>query len=67
MDPRTAAHALSRIAAYLELRGERRFKSKAYEQAALLDRFDFVADNVLNARSAGDVLAFARARRMRSR
>jgi DNA polymerase (family 10) len=34
MDPRTAAHVLSQIAAYLELRGESRFKSRAYEQAA---------------------------------
>jgi DNA polymerase (family 10) len=34
MDPRTAAHVLSQIAAYLELRGETRFKSRAYEQAA---------------------------------
>ena len=34
MDPRSAAHTLSLIAAYLELRGESRFKSKAYEQAA---------------------------------
>ena len=34
MDARTAAHTLSRIAAYLELKGENRFKSRAYEQAA---------------------------------
>jgi DNA polymerase (family X) len=34
MDPRTAAHVLSRIAAHLELRGESRFKIRAYEQAA---------------------------------
>jgi DNA polymerase (family 10) len=34
MDPRTAAHVLSQIAAYLELRGESRFKIRAYEQAA---------------------------------
>jgi DNA polymerase (family 10) len=34
MDPRTAAHALTQIAALLELRGENRFKSRAYEQAA---------------------------------
>ncbi len=34
MDPRTAAHALTQIASYLELRGEKRFKSRAYEQAA---------------------------------
>lgn len=34
MDPRTVAHALSRTASSLELRGESRFKSKAYEQAA---------------------------------
>jgi DNA polymerase (family 10) len=34
MDPRTAAHVLSQIAAHLELRGESRFKIRAYEQAA---------------------------------
>ena len=34
MDPRSAAHVLSQIAAYLELRGESRFKIRAYEQAA---------------------------------
>src|SRR5688572_16436429 len=34
MDPRTAAHALTRIAALLELRGENRFKTRAYLQAA---------------------------------
>jgi DNA polymerase (family 10) len=34
MDPRTAAHTLTQIAAHLELRGEKSFKSKAYEQAA---------------------------------
>ena len=34
MDPRTAAHALAQIAAFLELRGESRYKARAYEQAA---------------------------------
>jgi DNA polymerase (family 10) len=34
MDSRTAAHVLSQIAAYLELRGENRFKTRAYETAA---------------------------------
>ena len=34
MDSRTAAHALTEIAAYLELHGESRFKSRAYQQAA---------------------------------
>jgi DNA polymerase (family 10) len=34
MDPRTAAHVLTRIAAFLELRGESKFKVRAYEQAA---------------------------------
>jgi len=34
MDPRSAAHVLSQIAAYLELRGESRFRIRAYEQAA---------------------------------
>lgn len=34
MDSRTTSHILSQIAAYLELRGENRFKSRAYEAAA---------------------------------
>jgi DNA polymerase (family 10) len=34
VDSRTAAHVLSQIAAYLELRGENRFKARAYETAA---------------------------------
>ncbi|MBA3890326.1 MAG: PHP domain-containing protein [Gemmatimonadaceae bacterium] len=34
MDSRTAAHVLAQIAAYLELRGENRFKTGAYEKAA---------------------------------
>lgn len=34
MDPRTAAHTLARIAALLELRGEDRFRVRAYEVAA---------------------------------
>ena len=34
MDPRTASHVLSQIAALLELNGENRFKSRAYAQAA---------------------------------
>lgn len=34
MDSRTVAHVLSRIAAYLELKGESAFKSRAYEGAA---------------------------------
>jgi DNA polymerase (family 10) len=34
MDPRTAAHVLTQIAASLELRRESRFKIRAYEQAA---------------------------------
>jgi DNA polymerase (family 10) len=34
MDSRTAAHVLTRIAALLELRGESRFKTRAYETAA---------------------------------
>jgi len=34
MDPRTAAHTLTQLAAYLELRGEGRFRSRAYERAA---------------------------------
>ena len=34
MDSRTAAHVLTRIAALLELRGESRFKARAYQTAA---------------------------------
>jgi DNA polymerase (family 10) len=34
MDSRTAAHVLSQIAAYLELKGESSFKCRAYEGAA---------------------------------
>jgi DNA polymerase (family X) len=34
MDPRSAAHVLSQIGALLELRGENRFKTRAYESAA---------------------------------
>jgi DNA polymerase (family X) len=34
MDSRTAAHVLSQIAAFLELHGENRFKSRAYSSAA---------------------------------
>ena len=34
MDSRTAAHVLSQIAAYLELKGENAFKCRAYEGAA---------------------------------
>lgn len=34
MDSRTAAHVLQTIAAYLELHGENRFKTRAYESAA---------------------------------
>lgn len=34
MDPRTAAHVLNRIAALLELNGEHRFKTRAYQTAA---------------------------------
>lgn len=34
MDSRTAAHVLSQISAYLELRGENQFKARAYETAA---------------------------------
>src|SRR5438132_9409342 len=34
MDSRSAAHVLSQIAAFLELAGENRFKSRAYQMAA---------------------------------
>ncbi|HEX6599195.1 MAG TPA: DNA polymerase/3'-5' exonuclease PolX [Gemmatimonadaceae bacterium] len=34
MDPRTAAHALNQLAAFLQLQGTDRFRSRAYERAA---------------------------------
>ena len=34
MDTRTAAHTLTQVAAFLELRGENAYKARAYEQAA---------------------------------
>ncbi|MEO8337252.1 MAG: DNA polymerase/3'-5' exonuclease PolX [bacterium] len=34
MDPRTAAHTLTQIASFLELRGDSPYKARAYEQAA---------------------------------
>ncbi|MEO5814109.1 MAG: DNA polymerase/3'-5' exonuclease PolX [Gemmatimonadaceae bacterium] len=34
MDPRTAAHSLTQIASFLELRGDSPYKARAYEQAA---------------------------------
>src|SRR5690242_2605871 len=34
VDSRTAAHVLSQIAAYLELRGENPYKARAYQTAA---------------------------------
>lgn len=34
MDPRSAAHILNQLAAYLQLRGTDRFRSRAYERAA---------------------------------
>jgi DNA polymerase/3'-5' exonuclease PolX len=34
MDPRSVAHALAQIADFLELKGENRFKSAAYRNAA---------------------------------
>ena len=34
MDPRSVGHALSQIADFLELKGENRFKSAAYRNAA---------------------------------
>ncbi len=34
MDPRTAAHVLTQISAFLQLRGDSPYKARAYEQAA---------------------------------
>lgn len=54
VDSRTASHVPTQIAAYLDLRGESRFKSREYQQAAFYTGGLSPAD---------DVLAFARARR----
>jgi DNA polymerase (family 10) len=56
VDPRTAAHALARIAAYLELHGENRFKAKAYDTAAKALR-GFVSDDLAGPLESGELAA----------
>jgi DNA polymerase (family 10) len=56
VDPRSAAHVLSRIAAYLELHGENKFKARAYETAAKALR-GFPSDDVAGALERGDLAA----------
>lgn len=54
MDSRTAAHVLQTIAAHLELRGENRFKSRAYESAASAVRA-LGADDLVPAYRSGEL------------
>jgi DNA polymerase (family 10) len=54
MDSRTAAHVLSRIAAYLHLKGESAFKSRAYAGAAKEIRA-LAADDLAPAYRSGDL------------
>jgi DNA polymerase (family 10) len=54
VDPRSAAHVLSTIAAYLELHGENRFKAKAYDTAAKALR-GFPADDLATALENGEL------------
>ncbi|GAC1477121.1 MAG: helix-hairpin-helix domain-containing protein [Gemmatimonadaceae bacterium] len=54
MDSRTAAHVLSRIAAFLELRGENPFKARAYRSAAKAI-LDLAVDDLTPLVASGDV------------
>jgi DNA polymerase (family 10) len=56
LDPRSAAHVLSRIAAYLELHGENKFKARAYETAAKALR-GFITDDLAAALESGELAA----------
>jgi DNA polymerase (family X) len=56
IDPRSAAHVLARIAAYLELHGENKFKARAYETAAKALR-GFPSDDVAGALASGELAA----------
>jgi DNA polymerase (family 10) len=56
VDPRSAAHVLSRIAAYLELHGENKFKARAYETAAKALR-GFLTDDLAAALESGELAA----------
>src|SRR3954463_12200464 len=52
VDPRSASHVLARIAAYLELAGENKFKARAYETAAKALR-GFPSDDVAASLESG--------------
>ena len=54
MDSRTAAHVLSRIAAFLELKGENSFKCRAYTGAAK-GLLAFGADDLADAYRSGEL------------
>ena len=54
IDPRTAAQVLARIAAYLELHGENKFKARAYDTAAKSLR-GFQSDDVAAALESGEL------------
>src|SRR4051812_32602388 len=54
VDPRSAAHVLTRIAAYLELQGENKFKARAYDTAAKALR-GFPSDDLAGALESGEL------------
>ena len=56
VDPRSASHVLGRIAAYLELHGENKFKARAYETAAKALRA-FPSDDLAGALASGELAA----------
>jgi DNA polymerase (family X) len=56
IDPRSAAHVLARIAAYLELAGENKFKARAYDTAAKALR-GFPSDDLAAALESGELAA----------
>jgi DNA polymerase (family X) len=56
IDPRSAAHVLARIAAYLELHGENKFKARAYETAAKALR-GFASDDLAGPLESGELAA----------
>ncbi|MEO5567617.1 MAG: PHP domain-containing protein [Gemmatimonadaceae bacterium] len=56
VDPRSAAHVLARIAAYLELQGENRFKARAYETASRALR-GLPSDDLAGALERGELAA----------
>jgi DNA polymerase (family 10) len=56
VDPRSASHVLARIAAFLELAGENKFKARAYETAAKALR-GFPSDDLAAALESGELAA----------